>query len=95
MRIRWRGLELPSKVIADQATLTDTFGRFHVEPFEQGFGVTVHQAPEVGHQLAAFHTPAILRLELGRLLQLFQELDQKLLESLLDHAMSRNGDGLA
>ncbi len=41
MRIRWRGLELPSKVIADQATLTDTFGKFSVEPFERGFGVTV------------------------------------------------------
>lgn len=37
-------------------------------------------------QLGSFHTPAILRLELGRLLQLFQELDQKLLGSLLDHA---------
>src|SRR5687767_15554525 len=41
MRIRWRGLELPSRVIADQATLTDTYGRFTVEPFERGFGVTV------------------------------------------------------
>jgi hypothetical protein len=41
---------------------------------------------ELRRQLGAFHTPAILRLELGRLLQLFQELDQKLLEGLLDHA---------
>jgi len=41
MRIRWRGLELPSKVFADQATLTDTYGKFSVEPFERGFGVTV------------------------------------------------------
>src|SRR5438874_6290865 len=41
MRIRWRGLELPSKVIADAATLTDTYGKFYVEPFERGFGVTV------------------------------------------------------
>src|SRR5690349_5010143 len=41
MRIRWRGLELPSRVIADQATLTDTYGKFTVEPFERGFGVTV------------------------------------------------------
>ncbi|MEI7684784.1 MAG: hypothetical protein WCL32_07130 [Planctomycetota bacterium] len=37
-------------------------------------------------QLASFHTPAILRLELGRLLQLFQELDAVLLGGLLDHA---------
>jgi hypothetical protein len=41
---------------------------------------------DLRNQLASFHTPAILRLELGRLLQLFQELDRKLLEGLLDQA---------
>jgi DNA-directed RNA polymerase subunit alpha len=41
MRIRWRGLELPSKVVADRGTLTDTYGKFVAEPFERGFGVTV------------------------------------------------------
>jgi len=41
MRIRWRGLELPSQVIADRTTLTGTYGKFVVEPFERGFGVTV------------------------------------------------------
>ena len=41
MRIKWRGLELPSKVISDRDTLTDTYGKFSVEPFERGFGVTV------------------------------------------------------
>ncbi|MBN2476669.1 MAG: DNA-directed RNA polymerase subunit alpha [Pirellulales bacterium] len=41
MRIRWRGLELPSQVIADRSTLSATYGRFTVEPFERGFGVTV------------------------------------------------------
>src|SRR5436305_206262 len=41
MRIRWRGLELPSRVVADQATLTDTYGKFTAEPFERGFGMTV------------------------------------------------------
>jgi DNA-directed RNA polymerase subunit alpha len=41
MRIRWRGLELPSRVIADRSTLTDTYGKFSVEPFERGFGTTV------------------------------------------------------
>jgi DNA-directed RNA polymerase subunit alpha len=41
MRIRWRGLELPSRVVADRATLTDTYGRFSAEPFERGFGMTV------------------------------------------------------
>jgi len=41
MRIRWRGLELPSRVVADQAVSTPTYGRFTVEPFERGFGTTV------------------------------------------------------
>src|ERR671927_1035996 len=41
MRIRWRGLELPSRVVSDRATLTDTYGKFTAEPFERGFGVTV------------------------------------------------------
>ena len=31
MRIRWRGLELPSRVACDRATLTDTFGTFTAE----------------------------------------------------------------
>ncbi len=41
MRIRWRGLELPHKIGADRETLTDTYGKFTVEPFERGFGTTV------------------------------------------------------
>src|SRR5947209_4294517 len=41
MRIRWRGLELPSRVVSDRSTLTDTYGKFVAEPFERGFGVTV------------------------------------------------------
>jgi DNA-directed RNA polymerase subunit alpha len=41
MRIRWRGLELPSRVVADQANLSDTYGKFTAEPFERGFGTTV------------------------------------------------------
>src|SRR6476646_6468355 len=41
MRIKWRGLELPSKVVSDRSTLTDTYGKFSVEPFERGLGTTV------------------------------------------------------
>jgi DNA-directed RNA polymerase subunit alpha len=41
MRIRWRGLELPSQVSCDGSTLTNTYGKFIAEPFEQGFGVTI------------------------------------------------------
>ena len=41
MRIRWRGLELPSRVIRDETVSTSKYGRFIVEPFERGFGTTV------------------------------------------------------
>jgi len=41
MRIRWRGLELPTRVVNDQDVSTPTYGKFAVEPFERGFGTTV------------------------------------------------------
>lgn len=41
MRIRWRGLELPSQVVPDRSTLTATYGKFVAEPFERGFGTTI------------------------------------------------------
>lgn len=41
MHIRWRGLELPSSLTCDAATLTSTYGKFVAEPFERGFGATV------------------------------------------------------
>lgn len=41
MRIRWRGLELPSQVTCDGSTLTPQYGKFVAEPFERGFGSTI------------------------------------------------------
>src|ERR1039458_813651 len=41
MRIRWRGFELPTKVVCEEATKTDRYAKFLIEPFERGFGVTV------------------------------------------------------
>jgi DNA-directed RNA polymerase subunit alpha len=41
MRIRWRGLELPSRLIPDADTATPTYAKFVAEPFERGFGVTI------------------------------------------------------
>ncbi len=41
MRIRWRGLELPTRVVNDQEVSTPMYGQFMVEPFERGFGTTV------------------------------------------------------
>ena len=41
MRIRWRGLELPSKLTPEAETATPTYCKFVAEPFERGFGVTI------------------------------------------------------
>ena len=41
MRIRWRGLELPTRVTREESVSNDEYGRFIVEPFERGFGTTV------------------------------------------------------
>lgn len=41
MRVRWRGLELPTRVVADPKFSANTFGRFTVEPFERGMGTTI------------------------------------------------------
>ncbi|HUV39354.1 MAG TPA: DNA-directed RNA polymerase subunit alpha [Planctomycetota bacterium] len=41
MRVRWRGMELPSRVVPDTETLTDTYGLFVIEPFERGYGRTI------------------------------------------------------
>ncbi len=44
MRVRWRGLELPTRVVSDQDVSTPRYGRFSIEPFERGFGTTIGNA---------------------------------------------------
>jgi len=44
MRIRWRGFELPTRLVVDRETLTDSYGRFIAEPFERGYGHTIGNA---------------------------------------------------
>ena len=41
MRIRWKGFELPTRVVMETATATREYGKFVAEPFERGFGITV------------------------------------------------------
>ena len=41
MRVKWRGLELPTCVVRDRMVSSDKYGRFYIEPFERGFGTTV------------------------------------------------------
>jgi len=41
MRVTWRGLELPTRVERDIRISNDKYGRFFIEPFERGFGITI------------------------------------------------------
>jgi DNA-directed RNA polymerase subunit alpha len=41
MRITWRGLELPTRIVRDVQISNERYGRFIVEPFERGFGTTI------------------------------------------------------
>ena len=41
MRVRWRGFELPTKIVVEEETRTDTYAKFITEPFQRGFGITV------------------------------------------------------
>jgi len=41
MRVTWRGMELPTRVVLDKTVSTDKYGRFVIEPFERGFGTTI------------------------------------------------------
>lgn len=41
MRIKWRGLELPSRISVDPRSKSSTYAKFTVEPFERGFGTTI------------------------------------------------------
>lgn len=37
----WQTLIKPKAIEAEQETLSSTYGRFHVEPLERGFGITI------------------------------------------------------
>src|SRR5512140_879618 len=37
----WRDLIKPKKMQVDAETYTNTYGKFHAEPFERGFGTTL------------------------------------------------------
>ena len=41
MRVRWRGLELPSNITVDRKFKSGVYARFLIEPFERGFGTTI------------------------------------------------------
>jgi DNA-directed RNA polymerase subunit alpha len=37
----WRDFATPKKLMCDEETLTDTYGKFIAEPFERGYGMTI------------------------------------------------------
>lgn len=41
MGIKWRDFQLPKRLECDEATYTNTYGRFFAAPFERGYGVTL------------------------------------------------------
>ncbi|HEX6737065.1 MAG TPA: DNA-directed RNA polymerase subunit alpha [Vicinamibacteria bacterium] len=40
----WKGFQKPKRLEVEREALTDTFGRFHAQPFERGFATTVGNA---------------------------------------------------
>ena len=41
MGIKWRDFQLPKRLECDEATYTNTYGKFFAAPFERGYGVTL------------------------------------------------------
>jgi DNA-directed RNA polymerase subunit alpha len=42
--MKWTGLKRPRKVEFDEENVTDIYGKYVIEPFEQGFGLTIGNA---------------------------------------------------
>ncbi len=41
MGIKWRDFQLPKRLECDEASYTNTYGKFFAAPFERGYGVTL------------------------------------------------------
>ncbi len=44
MGIVWKDFEMPKKLVCEEATYTDNYGKFIAEPFERGYGTTLGSA---------------------------------------------------
>ena len=74
MRIRWKGLELPTRVVLDQATATPMYGQFVAEPFERGFGVTIGNSLR-RILLSSLEGAAVTGVKIGSVLHEFSSID--------------------
>lgn len=41
MGIKWKDFQLPKRLECDEATYTNTYGKFYAAPFERGYGTTL------------------------------------------------------
>jgi DNA-directed RNA polymerase subunit alpha len=41
MGVKWRDFQLPKKLECEEASYTDTYGKFIAAPFERGYGITL------------------------------------------------------
>ncbi len=44
MGIAWKDFEMPKKLVCEESTSTETYGKFIAEPFERGYGTTLGNA---------------------------------------------------
>ena len=44
MGIAWKDFEMPKKLVCEEGSYTDTYGKFIAEPFERGYGTTLGNA---------------------------------------------------
>ena len=42
--MKWKSLHMPKSIDVDEATLTDSYGKFEIQPLERGFGITIGNA---------------------------------------------------
>ena len=86
MRVRWRGLELPSKVVCDRETLTESYGKFVAEPFERGFGNSVGNSLR-RILLSSLEGSAVIRMKLKGALHEFTSI-QGVLEDVTEISLN-------
>lgn len=42
--MKWKSLHMPKSIEVDEETLTDSYGKFEIQPLERGFGITLGNA---------------------------------------------------
>ena len=42
--MKWKPMTMPKEIVNDQASATDNYSRFIIEPLERGYGITLGAA---------------------------------------------------